>query len=116
MRVDFFYILMGGGVFISSAAQILLKKSAQKERESAIREYLNRLVITGYLILFAAMCVAIVAYRVVPLKYGAIIESLGYVFVMLLSAAFLKEKITPRKLLGNIIIIAGIVVFSFDLF
>ena len=116
MSVSFFYILMGAGVFISSAAQILLKKSAQTERESRTREYLNRLVITGYLILFGAMCIAIVAYRVVPLKYGAVIESLGYVFVMLLSAAFLKEKITPRKLLGNFIIIAGIVIFSLDIF
>lgn len=111
-----FYILMGAGVFISSVAQILLKKSAQVDRASAVREYLNGLVITGYLILFAAMCIAIVAYRVVPLKYGAIIESLGYVFVMLLSTAFLKEKVTPKKIVGNIIIIAGIVVFSLELF
>ena len=83
-----FYILMGGGVFISSVAQILLKKSAQTKRESMIHDYLNKLVIGGYLILFAAMCIAIVAYKVVPLKYGAIIESLGYVFVMLLSSVF----------------------------
>jgi drug/metabolite transporter (DMT)-like permease len=107
---------MSGGVFISSIAQILLKKSAQTQRDSMIREYLNRLVIGGYLILFAAMCISIVAYQVVPLKFGAIIESLGYVFVMLLSAAFLKEKITPRKLWGNIIIIAGIIVFALDMF
>jgi len=111
-----FYILMGGGVFISSVAQILLKKSAQIKRKNMLDDYLNKMVIGGYLILFAAMCIAIVAYQAVPLKFGAIIESLGYVFVMLLSAVFLKEKITPRKLLGNIIIIAGIVVFSLDMF
>ena len=107
---------MGGGVFVSSIAQILLKSSAKIERESFIKEYLNRLVVIGYLMLFASMCIGIIAYRVVPLKYGAIIESLGYVFVMLLSAGFLKEKITRRKFIGNIIIILGIVIFSLDIF
>ena len=111
-----FYLLMGGGVFVSSIAQILLKNSAKIERESFIKEYLNRLVVIGYLMLFASMCIGIIAYRVVPLKYGAIIESLGYLFVMLLSAGFLKEKITRRKLIGNVIIILGIVIFSLDLF
>jgi drug/metabolite transporter (DMT)-like permease len=62
------------------------------------------------------MCIGIIAYRVVPLKYGAIIESLGYVFVMLLSAGFLKEKITRKKLIGNVIIILGVVIFSLDIF
>lgn len=111
-----FYILMGGGVLVSSVAQILLKNSAQIERESFVKEYLNKLVVTGYLMLFASMCIGIVAYRVVPLKYGAIIESLGYVFVMLLSAFFLKEKITRKKLIGNLIIILGVIVFSLDIF
>lgn len=111
-----YYILMGGGVFIASIAQILLKKSARIRREKMVQEYLNRLVLGGYAILFASMCIAILAYRVVPLKYGAIIESLGYVFVMLLSAAFLKEKITRKKLIGNLIIILGVVVFSLQIF
>jgi small multidrug resistance pump len=111
-----FYILMGGGVFIASVAQILLKNSAQIKRDSFIKEYLNKLVIIGYLMLFVSMCIGIIAYRVVPLKYGAIIESLGYVFVMLLSAGFLKEKITRKKLIGNLIIILGVVIFSLKIF
>ncbi len=111
-----YYILMGGGVFIASVAQILLKKSARIKREKMVQEYLNRLVLGGYAILFASMCIAILAYRVVPLKYGAIIESLGYVFVMLLSAFFLRERITRKKLLGNLIIILGVVVFSLQIF
>lgn len=111
-----YYILMGGGVFIASVAQILLKKSARIQREKMLQDYLNRLVLVGYIILFASMCVAIIAYKEVPLKFGAIIESLGYVFVMLLSAVFLKEKITRRKLIGNLIIILGVIVFSLQIF
>jgi drug/metabolite transporter (DMT)-like permease len=107
---------MGCGVFIASIAQILLKKGARIKREKMVQEYMNRLVLGGYAILLVSMCIAILAYRVVLLKYGAIIESLGYVFVMLLSAAFLKEKITRKKLIGNLIIILGVVVFSLQIF
>lgn len=110
------YVLMGIGVFIASAAQILLKKSARIKRERVLQEYMNRLVIGGYAILIVSMCIAIIAYREVPLKYGAIIESLGYVFVMVLSALFLKERITGKKLIGNLLIIAGVVVFSLQIF
>lgn len=109
-----FLLLMAGGVFISSISQILLKKSAQQniEEKGFLKQYLNRLVIIGYLLLFAAMLIPFYTYTVVPLKYGAVIESLGYGFVMVLSAFFLKERITRKKLIGNIIIIAGVVVFS----
>ena len=42
------------GVFISSIAQVLLKKAAQKHYDSVLQEYLNLPVITAYAIFFAA--------------------------------------------------------------
>lgn len=108
-------LLMVGGVFISSISQILLKKSANKVNpdDSFLSQYLNPYVIMGYGLLFVAMCIPFIGYRYVDLKYGAVVESLGYVFIMILSAIFLHEKITSRKLVGNIIIIVGVIVFSF---
>ena len=41
------------------------------------------------------------------MKYGAVIDSFAYVFVLLMSWLILKEKITKGKLIGNMIIIAG---------
>lgn len=111
-----YIIIMICSVFVASVSQILLKKSAAKEHAGFIKEYLNKFVIIGYLMLLASMFITIIAYRELPLKYGAVIESLGYVFVMILSSVFLGEKITKRKIIGNILIIVGIIVFSLKIF
>jgi drug/metabolite transporter (DMT)-like permease len=126
MRVEALYLVLG--VLTSSFSQILLKKSADKygvaqnddQEVSALRrlfkQYANPLVVTGYGLLLAAALIPLYAFQFVELKYGAVIESLGYVFIMLLSAALLHEKITRRKVLGNIIIIAGVILFGIDIF
>jgi small multidrug resistance pump len=47
----------------------------------------------------------------VPYKNEPIIESLGYIFVMILSNRILKEKITKKKLIGNLLILIGIIIY-----
>lgn len=97
---------------IASLSQILLKKSAQRRYESVIREYLNPFVITGYALLVITTLLNILAYsRGVELKSGAVIETMGLVFVMLLSRLIFKESITTKKLVGVCLIIIGIVIF-----
>lgn len=100
------------GVFISSISQIFLKKSAQIEYCSKIKEYLNPRVIFAYIIFFGATLCSVWAYTVLPLSLGPILESSGYIFVAVLSRLFLKEKITNQKLLGLSIIILGIITYS----
>lgn len=98
-------------VIVSSASQMLLKKGATVKYDSVIREYLNPWVISGYgLMILSTLCV-IFAYRGVAYKNGAIIESLGYLLIMFLSRIFFGEKITKKKLIGNLIILAGVLVF-----
>lgn len=105
-------------MFISSISQILLKKSAviNVDATGFKAQYMNKYVIIGYLLLFVAMLIPLYTYQFVELKYGAVIESLGYVFVMILSSLFLSEKITRKKLIGNIVIIAGVILFSSKIF
>lgn len=98
-------------VIISSASQMLLKKGATIKYDSVIREYLNPWVISGYgLMVLSTLCV-IYAYRGLAYKNGAIIESLGYILIMVLSRVLFGEKITKKKLIGNLIILAGVLVF-----
>ena len=99
-------------VFIASVSQILLKKSANKNHTNEWREYLNKYVITAYFIFFISTILTIIAYKGVELKYGQIIESVGYIFVLIMSKMFLDEKITKNKLLGIFLIIVGIFVFN----
>ena len=97
---------------ISSFSQILLKKSASKEKDSVIKEYLNWHVIIAYGITFSCMLMMIVAFRGMPYKYGSVLESLTYMYIMVFSRLFLNEKITQKKLIGNLMIVAGVIIFS----
>lgn len=106
-----YYILYLISVTIAAFSQLLLKKSANRTHESLLKEYLNPYVIGGYGLLVVSMLLTIGAYRGLAYKNGPIIESLGYVLVMLLSGIFLKEKITARKIAGTALILAGILVF-----
>ncbi len=99
-------------VFIASVSQIILKTSSGRQYESFIREYLNPRVIIAYALFFGTTFVSLYAYKGLPLSMGPILEATGYIWVALLSFLVLKEKITPKKLLGLIVIIAGIVVYS----
>ena len=95
-------------VLISSVAQILLKLSAGEKHENLLKEYMNWKVIVAYGILFCASLITIYAYKGLPLSYGIVLESCGYVFVTILSYIILKEKIGKKKALGMICILIGI--------
>lgn len=97
---------------LSSFSQILLKKSAQKEKDSVIKEYLNLYVIGGYAITALCMVLTIIAFKGMPFKYGAVLESLTYLYIMVLSKMLLGEKLTKKKVIGNIIIVIGVIIFS----
>lgn len=111
MEMSKYWIVLFLSVVISSVSQILLKKSANKNYKSLWKEYFNVYVIGGYSLLILSTLCVIYAYRGIAYKNGPIIEALGYVFIMILSAFFLGEKVTKRKLVGNFLILMGILVF-----
>lgn len=61
--------------------------------------------------MFFSMFLTVFAYRGLDFSNVPVIESSGYVMVMLLSYLFFKEKITKRKLLGMAVILFGIFVY-----
>ena len=101
-----------GSVFIASVSQILLKLSADKTYDSKIKEYLNPQVIVAYALFFLSSLVTVLAYKYVPLSLGPVLEATGYIFVGVLGIVILKEKMQKQKLIGMIIIIAGIILFN----
>lgn len=129
MRVEMLFLIIG--VLISSVSQLLLKVSADRAvseehssedegRKSSLFQrfrahYLNPWVIGAYVLLLIAMCIPLYALKFVDMKYVAIIESLGYVFVMILSAIFIHERITKRLLAGNMMIVAGVIIFGLNI-
>ena len=104
-------LLLVLSVVVASLSQILLKKSAEKSYQSLLREYLNPWVISGYGLMVVSTLLTVGGYAGLEYKNGPVIESLGFVLVMLLSRLFFREKITKKKLIGNALILLGIAVF-----
>ena len=103
------------GTFISSVSQVILKKAAQKTYPSRIAEYLNFPVIFAYVLFVLTTFMCIIAYRVVPLSFGPVLESTSYLYVTLFGVLIFKEKITKKKVMALVLIVAGIAVYAFGL-
>ncbi len=104
-------MIMALGVFISSVAQVLLKKSAGRNYENLLREYMNWMVITGYGMMLLATVCSVMAYRVIPISMGMVLDSMGYIFVTVFGNMFFKETLSKRRLLALLLIILGIMVY-----
>jgi drug/metabolite transporter (DMT)-like permease len=91
---------------------VLLKRSANLPHKSFIYEYLNWRVILAYFIFVLVLLLNTYAFTQVPMRYGSVIDAFTYVFVLVFSWLFLKEKITKEKLIGNVIIIIGFLIYT----
>ena len=111
MKMNKYVVLLILAVLVSSISQIILKKSASKSYNSVLKEYLNVYVITGYFLMVISTVLVVLGLKGVPYKNEPIIESLGYLFVMILSNRILGEKITKKKILGNGLILLGILIY-----
>ena len=98
-------------VVLAAVSQILLKKSALKEHDGFLKEYLNPYVIGGYALTGISMLLTVLAFRGMEYKNGPIIVSLGYILVMVFGIFVFREKLTKRKCLGTALILAGIFVY-----
>ena len=94
---------------LSAISQLILKKAADNPKFTGIRAYLNLPVIFAYGLFFGCMLLNVIALRYIDLSLGSLMEAASYLYVMLLSWLILKEKITRRKLIGNALILLGIV-------
>ena len=100
------------GTFISAISQVILKKAASKTYENKIREYVNLPVISAYTIFVVATFLGVFAYKVVPLSMGPILEATSYIYITVFGVTIFKERLTKRKVVALITIIAGIIVYS----
>jgi len=96
-------------VFISNISQVMLKKSSQITYQSKLQEYFNFRIIVAYILFFSCTILSTLLYKYIPLSLAPILESSGYIFIIILSVIFLKEKISIRKIIGNLLIIVGII-------
>lgn len=103
------------GVFVAAVSQVMLKKAAQKEHSSALREYLNPLVIFAYILFFLTTLMTIYAYKVIPISLGPVLEATSYLYITFFGVTIFKEKLGWKKAVALALIIIGIVVYSFGI-
>ena len=99
-------------VVIASISQIILKISANKEESHKLFKVIDFYMFFAYGLLMFSMLMTTFALKKMYYKYGAMMEGVGYLCVLVMSMVFLKEKISRKRLLGALIIVVGIVIFS----
>ncbi|MCR5765383.1 MAG: EamA family transporter [Treponema sp.] len=97
--------------FIGAVSQVLLKKSAMENHKNFVYEYLNFKVIFAYSLFFIAVFIDLYALTVVPVSYVPIIEASSYIFTIILSRIFFKDKINIKQAIAILLIIAGIAIY-----
>lgn len=100
------------GTFLSAIAQVLLKKEAMRDHKNIKSEYFNPFVLIAYGIFLIATLLSIYAYKGIPLSMGPVLESTSYLYITLFGAYFFNERITFRKIIALLCIIAGIIIYS----
>ena len=103
------------GVFVSGISQVLLKKSANKTYASPLAEYLNPLVIFAYTLFVVSTLLSTLAYKVIPLSMGPILDATGYIYVTAYGILIFHERLNKKKVAALALIICGIVIYSFGI-
>lgn len=101
--------------FIASVSQVMLKKSANRQYDSPLKEYLNPLVVCAYVLFVGTTLLSVVAYRGIPLSLGPVLEATGYIYVTVFGVLIFRERMTPRKLLALALIVTGIAIYAVGL-
>ena len=96
---------------LSAFSQILLKKSTLEKHNSLIGNFLNTKVITAYAIFALTLFLNIYAFTGIPYKLASVLNASAYLFTMLLSVWLLKDKLSWKCVLGNCLIVTGIVIY-----
>lgn len=104
---NLYIILFVISVLIASYSQILLKKGAMKKNI-----YINKYTIIGYFLMLLSTLFTLYAYKGVNLSLSQMLQSLSFLFVTIFSYFLLKETITKKTMIGIILILVGIVIYS----
>lgn len=100
------------GVFIGAVSQVMLKKAALKQYDTKLQEYMNPLVISAYVLFVGTTLMSVVAYKVIPLSMGPILEATSYFYVTFFGVKIFKEKMNRQKVAALGFIVLGIVVYA----
>lgn len=107
-----FSALFVAGVLVAGVSQVMLKKSADSNGAAGLRGYLNPLVAGAYALFVLSTLTSLLCLRYIPLSRAPVLDAAGYIFVAVLSRIFFGERLAGKKILGFLLIFAGIAIGS----
>lgn len=108
----YYYLLTLVIVVCTSIGHILLKVAATRISESGGRIYSHPLSVVGYGIFALVAFLSIYAMKGLNMTFFFALNSLTYICIPVLAYLVLKESFTRNKVIGVIIITAGVLLFS----
>lgn len=108
-----YYILMLVVIVFTSIAHLLLKKGSETPLNSKLEMYTNPYSLTAYAVFAIVAFLSIYVMKGFDLKVFFSLNSLTYICIPILSFIFLRESCTRNKMIGIIIISAGVIIFNF---
>jgi multidrug transporter EmrE-like cation transporter len=102
------------GVVMAASGQVLIKKGATRTH-SLIGSFFDPFVAAGYVLMLASTVATTISLKTMPLKITVSLQPLGFVLVVFLSVAFLREQIRRHHLWGMLLILAGMIIFNLGL-
>ena len=92
---------------LGSFGALMLKKGSGRFSLKTLLS--NHTVILGFVLYFFSTIVFIPSLKVLPVSIAYPITSLSYIWTVILSVFFLKEKVERKKLAAILLIIIGVI-------
>ncbi len=98
--------------FIAAISQLILKFVAVKTNgKTGLMQYIDLRIVAAYTMLLSTVFLNMIAMRYIPYKFVPVLSSLSYVFVLILGKIVLHEEVSKKRMMGILLIFAGIFVF-----
>lgn len=113
IEFNIYVLAMVCASIFTGISQLLLKISANKKHKSITKEYMNINVFLSYVLLGFSLLFNMFGFRGVPFKFISVFAGLNYLIALILSIVVLHEKVTLKKIIGNMIILLGVIICGF---
>ncbi|MDD3628549.1 MAG: EamA family transporter [Candidatus Humimicrobiaceae bacterium] len=111
----YFYIFLAIVIqFLVALAQVILKIGARQIdfKKPIYYNLKNKYLVISVFLFILDPILSIITMRVVDFSDFYSFTALGYFFIMMFSWLILKEDIDRRRIIGNLLVIAGVLIFN----
>lgn len=100
--------------FLVALAQLILKMGAVRVdfKKPLIHNFKNKYLLISIFLFLLVPMLSIIAMRVMGFSNFYSFTALSYFFIMLFSWKVLKEDIDRFRIIGNLLVIAGVIIFN----